>query len=74
MSCQESSVVKVFRTGQLTLAVSWYIAALLHCSVFITLAMYLLFHCVNAASRGFPWPLDDPYKVDPATGYPTDAV
>lgn len=25
-------------------------------------------------ARGFPWPVDEPYKLDPATGYPTPQV
>lgn len=25
-------------------------------------------------AREFPWPVDEPYKLDPTTGYPTPQV
>ena len=34
----------------------------------------IFYYSMIPDSRGFPWPLDKPYKLDPDTGYPTPEV
>ena len=61
-SSQTSFVVRGFQTGQSTLEVS--IGASRQCIVRVSFP----------AAKGFPYPIEDPYKMDPTTGYPTPEV
>lgn len=63
MSSQTNSVEKESLTGQWTQEVSYNI-----------LKFDVVCNPIVVDAKGFPYPLDEPYKVDPDTGYPTPEV